>query len=141
LSAFCKELLKFLDKASIEPHLFWKIPHILNSKILFDIQWVQGKDSKSSFYFKTSDEESWKEVNAEQLLSSLAKEGADLEYFEMMAKKVILTQSILAHYYIEKAGNLVGPQNIQSAIDMISNVAKNMKNPKTQHLSVVKDSE
>jgi hypothetical protein len=139
LSSFCKELLEFLDRASIEPHLFWKIPHILNPKILFDIQWAQGKESKSSFYYKTSDEDAWKEVNAQQLLSSLLKDGADLEYFETMVKKVILTQSILAHYYIEKAGNLVGPQNIQSAIDMISQVAKNMKNSKAQHLSVVKD--
>lgn len=141
MNIFCKQLLEFLDRASIESHIFWKVPHILNPKILFEIQWAQNKESKSSFYFKVSDEDSWREVSAEQLLNLMNKEGADLEYFEMMVKKVILTQSILAHYYIEKAGDLVGPQNIQSAIDMISKVAKNMKNSKTQHLSVVKETE
>lgn len=117
-----ESLLEFLNRFSTEPNLSWTISHLYEKEIEIQIQWMYDKTTKLNWYFKLKSAEIWNVSEIDGLMSFLVAQKADLSQFELDVLKIICVQAVCAHYYIEKAGDLVGRDKIDSSIELLREV-------------------
>lgn len=116
------ELLTFLNKSSIEPSLAWVIPDLYNKKIEYELQWIYDRAGEDNFYIRKKDhDEYWKQMTAEDLYTMMTVEKLDLASLEFQLLRVICVQAVCSHYFIERAGDLIGKERIEEAIKLITN--------------------
>jgi len=113
-----ENLLEFLNKYSTEPNLLWNVPHLYEKEEIL-VQWMYDKTTKLNWYFKLKSAEIWNVSDIRSLMSFLIEKKADLSQFELEVLKIICIQAVCAHYYIEKAGELIGKDKIDSSIEVL----------------------
>lgn len=132
-----EELLEFLNKSSIEPNLAWTLPHLYEKEREFEVQWIYNALSSANYYFREKGESAWKTVIGKDLISLMKSEKVDLTYFEFQLLKIICIQAVCSHYYIERAGDLIGKDKITEAINLITGFTEEKKSSKKSKKSKI----
>jgi len=131
------QMLEFINRFSTEPVLGWIIPHLYDLEE-YEIQWLYDRSTTLNWYVKQKSADVWNNVTATQLEQYLIDEKADLNHFEFEILKIICVQAVCAHYYVEKAGKLVGKEKIEAAIKLMYEVLEDKKTTKIPKLRLVK---
>jgi hypothetical protein len=116
-----ENLLEFLNRYSTEPGLVWNVSHLYDKEEIL-VQWIYDKTTKLNWYFKLKSEETWTTSDISGLMNFLIAQKADLSQFELEVLKIICIQAVCAHYYIEKAGELIGKDKIDLSIEALKEV-------------------
>ena len=81
--------------------------------------------TRENFYIREKGESAWKNMTAVNLVKFMSTEKVDLVYFEFQLLKVICIQAVCSHCYIERAGELIGKDKIEEAINLITSFTEN----------------
>jgi len=129
-----ESLLEFLNRFSTESSLSWTVSHLYESEIGFEIQWMYDKTTKLNWYFKTAATEIWNTADVDGLMDFLIKNKADLSQFEIDILKIICLQAVCDYFYIEKAGEMIGKDRIDSSIQLLKEVLDQKAEPTEQEV-------
>jgi hypothetical protein len=124
--------MNFLNKFSTEPNLGWLVPHLYNKDMEAEIHWLYDRSTLYNWYLKEKDEDTWENLTSEEVVDQLINRKFDLSHFEIELLRVICVQAVCAHYYIERAGELVGKDKIEAAIKAISEILNEKKEKKEE---------
>jgi hypothetical protein len=124
-----EDLLKFLNRCSIEPALIWVLPHLYDKKAQYEVQWSFSKSAEENFHIRKVGEATWTQLSAEELVKILSIEKVDLAHLEFQLLRTICVQAVCSHYYIERASELIGRDRVMAAIKIISEFSPSSLNP------------
>lgn len=138
-----EELLDFINRSSIEPNLAWTLPHLYDKDREFEVQWIYNALSSDNYYIREKGESSWKTMTGTDLIYLMTTEKIDLIFFEFQLLKIICIQAVCSHYYIERAGDLIGKDKVTEAINLITGFTespptKKKKKEKVPRLKLVR---
>lgn len=117
--ATIEELIEFLNRSSIEANMGWEIPHLYNPDKTFELQWIFSSTSTETFYIRITGDDIWLNMSGLELIDFMNDENLDLVYFEFQLLKTICIQAVCSHYYIRQAGDIIGKDKIEDAINLI----------------------
>lgn len=106
-------LLKFLDFASIDSQMYWRIPG-QDPQASFEIQW--RREGLVRWRFRPYGDVLWNLGDDENLMSQFEKHGIDTEIFSRQLKSSLLHQVCYADRIVSDARVLIGSEEIDTAL-------------------------
>ena len=107
------KLLQFLDQASIDHKLYWRIKTADNG-IEYEIEW--RKELPTPWRLRKIGELFWEFSTHQELCQTLKSAQIDLTQFYQMLKQTILVQVAFADKIVQDAAKLIGPTEVEDAI-------------------------
>lgn len=124
------QILDFVNRFSTENTLSWSVPSLYKKNQIYEIHWIFDRGTDKNWYAKKIDDSDWQNLTASELLQLLIDKKCDLVKFELLLLKDICVQAVCAHYFIEKAGDLIGKDKIDAAIQVMAEITKKAETEK-----------
>lgn len=121
------QLLDFVNRFSTENTLSWSVPSLYRKTQIYEIHWIFDRATEKNWYVKKQDENDWQNLTASELLQLLIDKKCDLTKFELFLLKDICIQAVCAHYFIEKASDLIGKDKVDAAIQVMAEITKKVE--------------
>lgn len=136
------QVLDFVNRFSTENTLSWSIPSLYKKSQVYEVHWIFDRTTDKNWYAKKLDDSDWQNLTASELLQLLIDKKCDLVKFELLLLKDICVQAVCAHYFIEKASDLIGKDKIDAAIQVMAEITKKVEAEKNQpKLKLVENSD
>lgn len=121
------QLLDFINRFSTENTLSWSVPSLYKRSQVYEVHWIFDRATDKNWYAKKQDDNDWQNLTASELLQLLIDKKSDLTKFELLLLKDVCIQAVCAHYFIEKASDLIGRDKIDAAIQVMAEITKKVE--------------
>jgi hypothetical protein len=108
------KLLKFVEFASIDEKLYWRVSS-KKSDAIFEIQW--NRNLPLPWRFRQSSRLFWQLHQPENLLDAFEKNGLDLDEFKRKLEYTILQQICYAQKIVDDGKELLGNHKVNDALE------------------------
>lgn len=129
-------ILKFLDFASIDTQMYWRIPGI-DPETSYEIQW--RREGNFRWRFRPYGDVLWNLGDDENLMSQMAKHGIDTEVFAKQLKNSLLHQICYADRIVADARQLLGSEDVDQALHEHRDFVRSIEEAVAQLLPPVSD--